>query len=293
MSELRKDYFLERWSLVAPARQSRPNEFRKKEDRCFFCPGNEELTPREIFRIEKGDQWQVRVFPNKFGAVDAGGVVAKGALPAKGNHEVIAETPDHKKQLHELSVEDVTYVLHAYINRLSSLKNAYTLIFKNSGPGAGTSIQHSHSQVLSYNKVPTLVEEKLRANKKACQYCLMLKEEMKSARKCFETENFIALAPFASRVSYEVWILPKKHLQSLVDVEDLRELAGLLKKLLAKVAAVADSYNYYLHVSPPGKDLHFSVEILPRKSQWAGFELGTSEYIISVTPEEAAEFYRK
>ena len=60
--ELRKDYILDRWVYIATNRSKRPKEFRKeekleKEKICFFCPGNEELTPPEIGRVEKNGKW--------------------------------------------------------------------------------------------------------------------------------------------------------------------------------------------------------------------------------------------
>ena len=53
-------------------------EFKKtehiKESRvCFFCHGNEHLTPPEIGRIPEEDKWKIRWFPNKFPAVELKG----------------------------------------------------------------------------------------------------------------------------------------------------------------------------------------------------------------------------
>ena len=75
MLELRKDYILERYVIIAEKRKIRPKEFVKKEELvdpkvCVFCPGNEKLTPPEIGRVEKKGKWQIRWFPNKFPFVD-------------------------------------------------------------------------------------------------------------------------------------------------------------------------------------------------------------------------------
>jgi len=126
MIKLRKDYILNRWSYIASDRGKRPQQVKKdkaknkengKKDVCYFCPGSENLTPPEIGRISnknKKDEWQVRWFLNKFPAVDerlkkkietADKFYTNGE--AFGFHEIIAETPDHEKQLADLSVEEI------------------------------------------------------------------------------------------------------------------------------------------------------------------------------------------
>ena len=104
-NELRRDYFLERWVIIASNRAKRPSDFIKpvvesKDEGCFFCRGNEHTTPPEIWRIpEKTEKWRIRCFPNKFPAVTAESGESiygfKRMLPAQGYHEVIVETPHH------------------------------------------------------------------------------------------------------------------------------------------------------------------------------------------------------
>ena len=74
MGELRKDYILDRYVIIADERAKRPHQFKeekeiKKEKICYFCSGNEHLTPPEIARYPQSDKWEIRVFPNKFPAV--------------------------------------------------------------------------------------------------------------------------------------------------------------------------------------------------------------------------------
>ena len=57
MPEIRKGYFTEEISIVAPERGLRPNQFlgERKEQRCPFCPGNEELTPpADLVLVKRG-----------------------------------------------------------------------------------------------------------------------------------------------------------------------------------------------------------------------------------------------
>nr|WP_176236230.1 hypothetical protein [Candidatus Hakubella thermalkaliphila] len=75
-------------------------------------------------------------------------------------------------------------------------------------------------------------------------------------------------------------------------------MAGILKGILENIADnLGDPpYNYYLHTSPlHQRDLqhyHWHLEILPRLTIRAGFELGSRLIINVTTPESAAEFLR-
>lgn len=312
MGILRKDYILERWVYYAIKRKKRPRDFKSIEikdnsAKCFFCPWNTHLTPPEIGRIEYKNSWKMRWFLNKFPAVEK-----KGAPTLKtekfrsegdtyGIHEVIVETPHHKSQLWDLPVQQIRELLEVYkwrIKELSGLKGIkYVSIFKNHGKEAGTSLVHSHSQVMALTQMPTLISEEIGASKrfKGCPYCSIIKAESKSKRKIFETKNVVAFAPFASRFNYEAWIFTKKHKRSLDELEEneLMDLAAALKKIISKLKEINVSYNFYLHYSPQKEDLHFHIEVAPRIATWGGFELSTNAVINSVLPEDAAGFYRR
>jgi len=68
---------------------------------------------------------------------------------------------------------------------------------------------------------------------------------------------------------------------------------GLMKVIRASINRLEHPpYNFYFHISPKGKDLHFHAEICPRIARWAGFELGSGIIINTMPPEIAAEHYR-
>ena len=52
------------------------------------------------------------------------------------------------------------------------------------------------------------------------------------------------------------------------------------------------SFNYFLHNIVNDKDQHFYIKIQPRDSIWAGVELGSGMVINSVSPEDAAKYYK-
>lgn len=310
--ELRKDYILDRWVYYSPERKKRPKEYRRteleeKSRECFFCPGNEKLTPPEIGRTGK-KKWKIRWFNNKFPAVFEEGntktITEKKFLmhsAAYGKHEVIVETDKHNRQLWDLSEKDILDVLKVYGNRIEELqkrrKIRYVLVFKNHGLEGGTSIIHTHSQVTATSVIPPLVQEEIKCSKKygRCPYCGIVKLESKSKRKCFENKTFVSFAPYASRFHYENWIFPKRHIRNISNMKEseFKDLASIMKKALLKLRKLAAGYNFFLHYSPEKENLHFHIEITPRDSTWAGFELGSGAVINSVMPETAAEFYRK
>jgi len=122
MNELRRDYILNRWVIIAKDRGSRPGHFIKthvdtcrEAGVCFFCPGSESTTPPEIARVCEKDRWIIRVFPNKFSATtpEYGGF-GRGMFSGRaayGKHEIIVETPDHEKRLSDLSDRHMEKVL--------------------------------------------------------------------------------------------------------------------------------------------------------------------------------------
>jgi len=313
MIELRKDYVLDRWSYIALDRENRSKQFKEIEDNkiesvCFFCPGNESMTPPEIGRIADNGNWKIRWFPNKFpitentdkNTIDFNNkYFVKGS--AFGYHEVIAETPDHKRQLWDLEEWELCELFKVYALRINELSVRdgvkYVQLFKNSGNDAGTSIIHTHTQIVTTNIVPRSISEKLSAIKKyvSCPYCEIIEIERKSDRFIYENDDFSVFAPYAPRFNYETCIYPKKHHKDLSELDNkgFENLASAFKKILSKLSSLNTPYNFYLHHSPCNENLHFSFEITPRMNKWAGFELATDSYVITVSPESTAKFFKE
>jgi UDPglucose--hexose-1-phosphate uridylyltransferase len=315
MNELRKDYLLDRWVIIAKDRAKRPTDFLRqkaleKPAVCYFCPGNESMTPPEIGRVEENGKWVIRCFPNKFPAVTKEvGEIWDGMLkkmPAYGSHEVIAETPNHGETLGDLPVDRLVNVLDMYTSRIAELKKdartKYVMVFKNQGKEAGASLDHSHTQIISLPIVPSIVKAEADAaarykkEKHKCPFCDVILKEGGGERLIFEDEHTIALAPFASRFAFEALVIPKRHMRSLDEmrIEEKRSFAATLKKLLSRLDSSLNSppYNFWLHYSPDGGDLHLHLELATRLSNFAGMEFGSDIVINVVPPESAAAHYR-
>ena len=259
-------------------------------EKCFFCPGNEHLTPPEIDRMEVEGKWQVRCFPNKFPAF------SPESKHAYGRHEVIVETPDHQKTLSELSEENLFNYLSMVKRRMMDAQKdkqlLYTAMFKNEGKPAGASLEHSHSQLVGMPFVPDTVKKIAR---KAAKF-QKIRSQSKKTMVC-ENAHFFAACPKATRFHYEMWILPIENVNSLIALPDgkLRALASILKSALTALDAVTGfcPYNIVYHSAPhDGCGFPFHVQILPRVSIWAGFELGTDVVMLSDLPEDSAAALR-
>jgi UDPglucose--hexose-1-phosphate uridylyltransferase len=324
MAELRKDPITGRWVIIEIDKAKGPGDYEveehvKKRGVCPFCPGNEHMTPPEIYADREGDNkpnapnWQTRVIPNKFpalrveGNLDRIGIGMYDMMNGIGAHEVIIETPDHAKELGDLTDHEVEKVIWAYRNRSLDLRGdkrfKYILIFRNYGVSAGASLEHPHSQLIALPIIPKRVGEELGFSERyyeyreRCVFCDMLHQEIDDReRVIIENKNFIAFAPFVSRFPFEISIFPKLHSSdfSYIQKEEIVDLARILRETLLRIkAALRDpSYNFIIHTAPiDGKeraDYHWHIEIMPRMGRTAGFEWGTGFYLNQTPPELAA-----
>jgi len=328
MSELRRDPIIGRWNIVNTDEPVGPEGFeieRRPLARtvCPFCPGNERLTPPEIYAVRGPDAranepgWSLRVVPNKFPALRVEGELQRRGLGLYdlsngiGAHEVFIETPDHEKQMADLTVEELDAVLQAFAMRSLDLRGdkrlKYTLIFKNYGVAAGASLEHSHSQLIALPIVPKRVAEWLKGAERyfefrgRCPFCDMIQQEQgDDARIVGENKSFLALCPFVSSFPFEVWLLPKVHSPhfSQMTPDGSRDLARMLRDVLLRLrVSLSDPpYNFVINTSPieprERDEYHWHLELIPKLTNVAGFEWGTGFYINPTPPEFAAKILR-
>ncbi len=291
---------------------------------CPFCEGNEALTPPETLSYRafgtkpNTPGWWIRITPNKFAAVMPDGSLQREKIDefyrhmgGFGEHEVLIEHPKHNMTIATMEEKQVEEIFLAYRERYTTLSQdpriEQVLIFKNHGAGAGTSVRHPHSQIIATPVTPQhtrhRIEEAMRFydDNGECVYCTMLRKELEGrSRIVLQTENFLAFEPFASRSPFETWILPIKHDSSFdaITPQHTKELAYIMKHTLGKMfyGLKNPDYNYIIHSSPCHEKnveyYHWHIQILPRITSMAGFELGSGIYINTVIPEEAAKFLR-
>jgi len=293
-------------------------------DDCPFCEGNETQTPPEVYALRDGSEpnrpgWKVRVVPNKFAALSlsARWEVKRPevftTISGYGSHEVIIETPQHNQTLATLPTEQVQLVLQAVLQRMRTLAQdhriAFVQVFRNHGAAAGTSLIHPHSQLIATPIVPTNIREEIEEARRfyddrvTCVYCYMLAQEMESGeRMVFSTDHYAVFAPFASRFPFELMILPRQHSASFVAEareEQIAALADVLRRTLLLLYRAANNpdYNAVLHTAPLRDSCmdyyHWHIEIVPRLTTPAGFELGSGIFITTAIPEETAAYLRE
>ncbi len=331
MSELRRDPIGGRWVIVNTDVPVKPEEYDHdapksgKSTVCPFCYGNEAQTPPEITSLrDPGTSpntpgWQVRVIPNKFPALQIEGELDRRGLGiydlsnGVGAHELIVETPYHDKDLSDLTVQELTDVIHFYCQRALDLEKdrrfKYIMVFKNYGVSAGASLGHPHTQIIALPMVPKNVKEEIIGAQNyfeyrdRCIFCDMIRQELQEKERIIlENKNFFAFCPFVSRFPFEIWIIPKKHAGHFCQMpsEEVPDLAVILRGIVAKIKKVfgETSYNFIIHSSPINSDgarvdsYHWHLEFLPKLTRVAGFEWGTGFYIVPTPPEIAAKFLR-
>ena len=332
MPELRKDPVVGRWVIISTERSRRPTNFtpvtiERNSTYCPFCPGQEDKTPPEVYAHRPGGGgpnaagWEVRVVPNKFpalqieGALDRRGEGLYDKMNGVGAHEVVIEGPIHDQDLAEYPVEHIVEVLTAYRERMVDLHRdrrfRYVLIFKNHGAGAGATLEHTHTQLIATPIIPKMVQEELDGArrhyelKERCVFCDIIQQESAETngrRVVVSNDRFIAIEPFAPRFPFETWILPRRHDPSYLSAssdEDLTEFAGILKDTLQRLNRALDRppYNFVIHTAPVSEaDLdyyHWHLEIMPKLTRVAGFEIGSGFYINPTPPEDAAQYLRE
>lgn len=286
--------------IVATNRSVRPQLFKQKSKKCPFDSGSEGLTPHTRLMLPSSDKWKVRVFDNLYPFVSPvnGSSSHKhwfDSKPAIGRHEVIVEVRSHDLQIQELGVEGLDLIILAYKNRFNELEAdphaKAVFLFKNHGSLAGASIPHEHSQIVSLNFIPPLLERKERHyfeyKKKygRCFYCTAIR----LSPVVFQNRYFTCVRPPVARFPFEVWLIPKTHCRNMTLLPE-REFGLAIKETIKHLLKVCPDYNLnFYNASKACVDFHFHIECIPRTTSLAGFELGLGVYINTQTEWQGAK----
>ena len=252
---------------------------------CFFCKGNEATTPPSLY--QDADDWNVRVFMNKFPLVDV--------------HEIIVHSPDHVKDIPELPHEQNVKIIRAFLNRVGvyTSKGEEVMIFNNKGGKAGASILHPHSQLIALKGFPGVIElERDEAQRyynehSQCYWCDLVSRELQyEKRVVYQSKHFVVLVPVASRWSYELLVVPKEHKPNFgyINEMEINDFAGIMKAVLyaySKLFGNPDR-NFWIHTQRYDP-FHWHVGFIPQIKVLGGLELGAGIWVSDrATPEDAA-----
>lgn len=328
MSEWRADPVTGQWTLVADDLPLSRRDFvldganRPLDHPCPLCEGHEATAGREILAVRHGTPpdgpgWQLRVVPNRVPAlrVEAGTAETHDGLlthrPGLGAHEVVIESPRHDATWYAMPAEDLARVFGAWRSRMADLRHDSRLkaavAFKNHGAEAGARLVHPHSQVMATPLVPPALAQEMaearrhHAGTSRCLLCDLVTQERSAAlRLVIDTGTHLVLAPYASRVPFETWVVPVAHGARFDESPDaaLRPLADTVRRLLDRMADELESpaFNAVLHTAPfdePGDGAyHWYLAVLPRVLRPGGFDLASGVAVNPVAPEKAARVLR-
>lgn len=225
------------------------------------------------------------------------------ARPAVGGHEVIVNTPEHATAMAELGEERFAAAIEAWRERMRAHGEAsYVQVVLNEGAGAGASLPHTHAQLYALPFVPAAVareRERVGAyGERTAGGSLLgdvLVEEVRRAERLVAIDEEAALlCPWASRSPYELRVVPRREAARFEEDSGGAAMLRTALRALARRFGGPPELNLWVRTAPRGAErFHWHVDIAPRLSVRAGFELGTNVDINVCPPERAAAELRE
>jgi len=325
--ELRKDPITRSWVITG---DDVADKAPRAETFCAFCP--DARVPAHVISSTpgvEGSSWSSRavVHPSALYRIEgeptrrADGLYDR--MSSVGAHEVLVENPRHDRHLWHASDSEIEQFLTLAAQRIQDLKRdsrfKYVSIFKNHGGSAGQEFDHPTSQLTATTFVPRRVLYELRAGrdyfqqKERCVFCdIIAQEERQNLRVLEARGDYVAFCPYAPRVPYETWILPRSHEAAferlgLSRPGVLRDLGVLLRHTLQRIRAITESFHLVLHTSPNSlhrseslgywktidEDYHWHIEILPVVASRSKSYTFKEVYYSPVTSETAVKRLRE
>lgn len=271
--------------LVSPHRNQRPwqgkleriqAETRPTHDpNCYLCAGNARAGGQR-----NPDYSGTFVFDNDFAALMPKAQVVeslppKGLLiaePESGICRVICFSPRHDLSLPEMSMPELEAVIHTWTEETRVLGAREDIqcvqIFENKGELMGCSNPHPHSQIWATEHLPNETVKELTHQQayftqhQRSMLLDVLAEELRIGdRIVLENDGFVVLVPFWAVWPFETLILPRRPLQSLLDLDaqDQHLLADILKRLTTRYDNLFETsfpYSMGFHQAPFDGETH-------------------------------------
>ncbi|HXB66395.1 MAG TPA: DUF4921 family protein [Solirubrobacteraceae bacterium] len=329
MPEVRVDPLSGHKTIVAGERSVRPGGEPRcspgqpiDRDRDPFAEGHEERTPPELYAVRPGGGradgapntpgWTVRVVPNLFPALTADEAQPERdarpelftAMPAHGAHEVIVNGPQQVSSLAELPNAQVAAAVEVWRARMRAhADSACVQLIVNERREAGASLEHTHAQLYALDFVPAdVARERERAGAYAARTMggellgdLVAEEVRRGERVVAIDEEAVLLAPYASRVPYQLMLAPRRPRASF-EAEGPSGAALLHDGLcrLARLLGASPPLNLWVRTAPRGAERFcWRIDVMPRLTHLAGLELSTGVNLNIVAPEHAAARLRE
>jgi len=247
--------------VIAPGRAKRPGAARAALDAptaveletCPFCAGHEAMTPPQTLVLPEDGEWRVRVVPNLY--------------PALERQEVVVHSRRHVRSLAELEGDEPQLVAEAW-QRRAAAHPGYVHALVNEGRDAGSSLPHSHSQLLWLPEPPP-------------GHARPRIEQFHAAG------GLVAGCPWAGRLPYETVIAPAESDAAGIESELLPGAIRLLCDIVRRLHAVEGPVPLNAWLEHDERD--WRLVLLPRLTILAGLELGAGIFVNTLPPEEAAQ----
>jgi UDPglucose--hexose-1-phosphate uridylyltransferase len=283
---------------------------------CPFDPGSGQVP----------ESYDVYLYPNDFPGFSP---VADPFVPApagdlfavtgpRGACDVVLYSPEHTLPPSKLTVENWRKIIDLWVKRTAEHAAnpdiAFVAAFENCGDAVGVTMPHPHGQIYAMPFVAPTVEREIesarqhsRAYGGECLFCRLLAEELKQKSRIVSGDkHFAAFVPFAARFPAEVTIYARRHVRTLLDLNDAE-----LTSLAANISIIRRKYDsLYGLMLPlmmavkqaplrePESPYHFHVQFLPlqrsatKLKYLASAETAYGSFLADTAPEAMAESLR-
>jgi len=322
------------WVKVSPHRTKRPwqgqqeqpaLEKRPKYDpHCYLCPGNERAGGHR-----NPDYPDTFAFDNDFAALlpgtPAGESITEGpndllkAKSERGICRVICFSPRHDLTLGLMSENEVLNVVELWTDQYRELGRMdfinHVQIFENRGESMGCSNPHPHGQIWADELIPDIPAAELRNQEHYFEqhgtsmlHDYLSYELEQDVRIVFQNETFAVVVPFWAVWPFEVMVLSKRHVSSLLELTltEQHDLADIVRRLCIRYDNLFQTsfpYSMGIHQAPTDSRTHKGVHLhlhyyppLLRSASVKKFMVGYEMLAMpqrDITAEQSAERLRQ
>jgi UDPglucose--hexose-1-phosphate uridylyltransferase len=223
--------------------------------------------------------------------------------PAAGAHEVIVHAPEHLTAMTELPEDRFAAAIATWRERMRAHSySAYLQLVVNEGAGAGASLPHTHAQLYALPFVPVAVARERerfgsyreRTGGSGLLSDVLVEEVRRRERLVAIDDEAALICPWASRSPFEMRMLPRREAARFDEDTVGGAMLRTALRLLAERFDGSPELNLWLRTAPRGAEhFHWHIDIVPRLSVRASFELGTGVDINIYPPERAAADLRE
>jgi UDPglucose--hexose-1-phosphate uridylyltransferase len=211
---------------------------------------------------------------------------------------VIVHCSQHATALAELDPSQLATAVAAWRARMAAHADAaYVQLIVNEGPQAGASLEHSHAQLYALDFVPALVARERERFATYHEQTMgghlldeILVEEIRNGERVVAVDDEAALlCPWASPSPFALRIVPRSSVPDFAASEGCEAMLATAVRGLGAVFGRPPQLNLWVRTAPRGAgEFCWRIDIAPRLTIRAGFELSTGVEINVYPPERAA-----